>query len=205
MFNGRPKYVTAMSETNEPYGWRANKATSGCIIDVATGQTITRGLSMPHSPRCYAGRLWVLDSGKGHLNLVDPQSGHIETVTDMPGFTRGLSLTGPYAFVGLSRIRETSTFGGLPLESQREELRCGVGVIDLGSGRTTAVLKFLSGVEEIFAVEIVPNSQNLRLLGPVIDDSPDNPGQNSEEVWLVPSHGKNPPATLSSTHCSTLH
>src|SRR5262245_41754018 len=37
--DGAPKYVTALAETDTPQGWRANKVTSGCLIDVASGQT----------------------------------------------------------------------------------------------------------------------------------------------------------------------
>src|SRR6185437_6862016 len=56
--DGAPKYVTAL-------GWRANKSQGGCVIDVGSGEIISRGLSMPHSPRWRGGRLWVLESGTG--------------------------------------------------------------------------------------------------------------------------------------------
>src|SRR5439155_620014 len=58
MVDGRPRYVTALGETDTPAGWRANKAKGGIVMDVASGEVITRGLSMPHSPRWYAGRLF---------------------------------------------------------------------------------------------------------------------------------------------------
>ena len=57
MVDGRPRYVTALGETDEPAGWRANKARGGIVMDVDSGAVITRGLSMPHSPRWYGGRL----------------------------------------------------------------------------------------------------------------------------------------------------
>src|SRR6185295_306320 len=40
MANGAPKYVTALAETDTPQGWRPNKVQSGCLIDVASGQTV---------------------------------------------------------------------------------------------------------------------------------------------------------------------
>jgi uncharacterized protein (TIGR03032 family) len=195
MQNGQPKYVTALSETDEPAGWRPTKASSGCVIDVPSGETVARGLAMPHSPRIHDGRLWVLDSGRGHLSLVDLQSGRLECVEQMPGYTRGMSFYGPFAFVGLSRIRETSVFGGLPLEEQRDELRCGVGVIDLRIGRTVAVLKFLSGVEEIFAVEVLPGCQAPALFGPLPDAGASEQTGRLKDVWIVPPDGKVPPPT----------
>src|SRR5829696_7529574 len=52
--DGRHRYVTALAETDTPQGWRADKARSGCLIDVASGQTVARGFAMPHSPRVHA-------------------------------------------------------------------------------------------------------------------------------------------------------
>ena len=40
MVQGRPKYVTAMAETDAPAGWRPDKASTGLIIDVETGEVI---------------------------------------------------------------------------------------------------------------------------------------------------------------------
>ena len=34
-------YVTALGETNEPVGWRANKARGGVLIDVDSGEVIS--------------------------------------------------------------------------------------------------------------------------------------------------------------------
>src|SRR4029079_12819689 len=81
------------------------------------------------------GKLWMLHSGAGQLVEVDPDNGKPETVSELSGYTRGLALHDHFAFVGLSRIRETSTFGGMPIADRRPELKCGVGVVDLGTGR----------------------------------------------------------------------
>ena len=37
---GRAKLVTALAETDEPGGWRPSKATTGCLIDVESGETL---------------------------------------------------------------------------------------------------------------------------------------------------------------------
>lgn len=69
---GEPKYATAPSETDTPQGWRANKVTSGCLINTPSGETLARGFAMPHAPRMHGGRVWMLHSGAGQLVLVDP-------------------------------------------------------------------------------------------------------------------------------------
>jgi uncharacterized protein (TIGR03032 family) len=180
MADGAPKYVTALAETDTPQGWRPNKVNSGCLIDVASGQTVARGFAMPHSPRVHLGRVWMLHSGAGQLVLVDPASGKAQTVTELPGYTRGLALYDRFAFIGLSRIRETATFGGMPIAERRPELKCGVGVVDLGTGRLVAHLEFVTGVEEIFDVQVLPGARCPALSGPY--PTLDGAGP----IWTVP-------------------
>jgi uncharacterized protein (TIGR03032 family) len=156
--DGLPKYVTALGETNEVGGWRPNKARGGLLLDVDSGAILCRGLSMPHSPRWYAGRLWVCESGSGTLGIVDPSTGRYEAVAFLPGFTRGLDFVGDLAFVGLSQVRESAVFSGIPITERlaAEERLCGVCVVDLRRGEPVALLKFTSGVQEIFAVAVLP-------------------------------------------------
>jgi uncharacterized protein (TIGR03032 family) len=178
--DGRPKYVTAMSESNQAAGWRPTKASSGCIIDVDQGEVVSRGLSMPHSPRVHRGQLWVLNSGFGSVEIVQHQTGKRDTVALLPGYTRGFAFADRHAFVGLSRIRETAVFGGVPIAEHREQLRCGVAVIDLDSGAAVAYFEFLNGVEEIFDVQVLPDARCVGITGPY-------PQQDSaEDVWIVP-------------------
>ncbi len=155
----KPKYVTALGTTDTGGGWRENKANGGILIDVPSHEYICQGLSMPHSPRWYDGKLWVLESGQGSLAMVDLNTGQLTTVTQFPGFTRGLDFYGPYAFVGLSQVRESATFSGIPLVDRLTERTCGVWVVDLRTGQTVAFLKFESGVQEIFAVSVLAHSR----------------------------------------------
>ena len=158
MVDGRPRYVTALGETDTPAGWRADKARGGVLMDVDSGTVITRGLSMPHSPRWHAGRLWVCESGAGTLGVIDPTAGRYEPVAAVPGFTRGLDFAGPFAFVGLSQVRESAVFSGIPITERlaEGERTCGVCAVDLATGRVVALLKFESGVQEVFAVAVLP-------------------------------------------------
>jgi uncharacterized protein (TIGR03032 family) len=153
--DGRPAYVTALGVSDAANGWRANKPHGGCLMEVRSGEVVSRGLSMPHSPRWHDGRLWLLESGTGRLLAIDPVTGRREPVAQLPGFARGLALCAPYAFVGLSRIRPTSAMDGVPLAARRDELKCGVAVVDLAAGRVCGMLEFRSAVEEIFDVQLL--------------------------------------------------
>jgi uncharacterized protein (TIGR03032 family) len=150
------RYVTALGETDSAGGWREKKASGGILMEVPSSEVIVSGLSMPHSPRWHNDRLWVLESGEGSLCAVDLDTGEVETVAQLPGFTRGLVFAGPLAFVGLSQIRESSTFGGLPLQQRLEERLCGVWLVNIESGQTVGFVRFEDLVQEVFDVAVLP-------------------------------------------------
>jgi uncharacterized protein (TIGR03032 family) len=147
--DGRPKYVTALGETDTSGGWRANKPQGGCLMDVSSGEMISRGLSMPHSPRWHDAARLLPDRA---TCAVDVASGGRQTVHEA---SRVLAFFGPYAFVGLSKIRPTSAMDGVPLAERREQLKCGVAAVDLRSGGVIAFLEFQTAVEEIFDVQLL--------------------------------------------------
>jgi uncharacterized protein (TIGR03032 family) len=153
--DGVVRMVTVLGQTNTKMGWRDRKADGGAVIDVASGETVLRGLCMPHSPRVHQGHFWVLESGKGTLAQADLATGRVETIAELPGFTRGLAFAGPYAFVGLSQIRESTMFGGLPLVERVPERSCGIWVVDLRDGSIVAALRFEGLVQEIFDVQVL--------------------------------------------------
>jgi uncharacterized protein (TIGR03032 family) len=154
--DGKPKYVTALAQTDTAAGWREMRGTGGVIVDIETNDVIASGLSMPHSPRWHDGRLWVLESGKGTLSTVDLSTGATQTITTVPGFTRGLSFIGPYALVGLSQVRD-SVFQSLPITQTRDERNCGVWLVDTRTGSIDGWMKFEGVVQEIFDVAVLPH------------------------------------------------
>ena len=156
LVEGRPKYVTALGETDTAGGWRANKRDGGILMDIETNAILLRGLSMPHSPRWYQGKLWLLESGQGSFAVADLTQGTWRTVAQLPGYTRGLDFLGPLAFIGLSQVRESATFSGIPLVERLRERTCGVWVVHIESGETLGFLRFEAGVQEIFAVQVLP-------------------------------------------------
>ncbi|HSV15450.1 MAG TPA: TIGR03032 family protein [Tepidisphaeraceae bacterium] len=154
--DGQPRYVTALGETDKPGGWRENKPAGGCVIDVRSNQTIARGLSMPHSPRWHNGQLWVLESGNGGVGVIDQANGKYREICRLPGFTRGFDFAGPYAFIGLSQVRESAVFSGITIAEMKQEDRCcGVWAIDTRTGQTVGFVKFLDAVQEVFAVQVL--------------------------------------------------
>lgn len=161
-----PAFVTALGRSNQARGWRQNKRDGGIVLSVPDGEIVAEGLSMPHSPRWHEGQLWVLESGTGSLGVIDPANGRYRPITSLPGFTRGLDFVGRFAFVGLSQVRETAIFSGLPITEQ-EERSSGVWVVDTDCGEVVAFLRFDASVREIFAVSVL---HNIRFPELVVDD-----------------------------------
>ncbi len=187
MRGGRPKFVTALGTTDLFGGWREKKATGGVVIDVESDEIVLAGLAMPHSPRWHDGRLWVLNSGTGELLAVDPSAGRAEAVCEMPGYLRGLAFVGPYAVVGLSKIREKHIFGGLPIQKRYEQLRCGVMVVDLRGGAQVGMFEFTAGCEELYDVQFLPGVYRpmiLNLEKPAVRQAVTHPDTS---WWLRPS------------------
>ena len=114
--DGQPRYVTAVAQTDVADGWRDRRHDGGCVIDVRSGDMVVDGLSMPHSPRVYRGRLWLLDSGSGYFGDVDRERRVFVPITFCPGYLRGMAFVGDFAVVGLSKPRENRTFSGLKLD-----------------------------------------------------------------------------------------
>jgi uncharacterized protein (TIGR03032 family) len=167
--DGRPRYVTLVSPSDTVDGWRARREDGGCVLEVPGGRVVARGLSMPHSPRVYRDRLWLLNSGTGMLGSIDTRSGAFQELAFCPGYLRGLAFAGDYAVVGLSRPRHDRTFEGLPLEKELVrrgvEPCCGLRVIDLRSGDTVHWLYIGGVVNELYDVVVLPGVIRPMLLG----------------------------------------
>jgi uncharacterized protein (TIGR03032 family) len=166
MIDGEPRYATALGQTDTRGGWRAGKARGGIVMSVPDGRIIADGLCMPHSPRWHNKTLCVLESGTGRLQQIDPATGIRHVVTDgLEGFARGLGIFGHHAFVGLSKIRATSAMDGVPLAARREQLKSGVAVVDLRTGRVCAAVNFETAVEEVFDVQVLGGNRFPEVLG----------------------------------------
>jgi uncharacterized protein (TIGR03032 family) len=169
MRDGRPAYVTAVAPCDVADGWRERRRDGGCVIDVASSQIVASGLSMPHSPRWYRDRLWLLNSGTGEFGWIALDSGRFEPVAFCPGYQRGLAFVGSHAVVTLSKPRHV-TFHGLDLDDRLSrrgaEPQCGLQVIDLDSGTIAHWLR-LDGnmVTELYDVVALPGARQPMAVG----------------------------------------
>lgn len=169
LVDGRPRYATAVSQSDVADGWRDRRADGGVVIEVPGGEIIASGLSMPHSPRWHRDHLWLHNSGTGEFGHIDLPTGRFTPVAFCPGYLRGLAFVEDYAVVGLSRPRHDKTFGGLALEDELRErsadARCGLLVIDLRTGDVAHWLRVEGMVRELYDVAVLPGATRPMALG----------------------------------------
>ena len=169
MVEGKPKYATAVSQSDVAESWRSQRIDGGCVMDIDLNETVVTGLSMPHSPRWYRGRLWLLNAGTGEFGYADLATNKFVPVAFCPGYLRGLAFVGDYAIVGLSKPRDNKTFTGLPLNQKLAEKdiqpRCGLMAIDLCSGEVAHSLMLEGIVAELYDVAVIPNRRRPMAIG----------------------------------------
>jgi uncharacterized protein (TIGR03032 family) len=154
--DGQLKYVTALSASNEPKGWRNLPDSGGVLIDAERGTILRSDLCMPHSPRIVRGELYVLNGGEGEVLRVDRKTGMHSVIASLPGFTHGLTTLGGVLFVGMSQNRVSRSKNPPPVAQRFPTLTAGVAVIDPRNGILMGSLAFTAGVSEVFDVQILP-------------------------------------------------
>jgi len=161
MRSGKPKYVTSVSTADVNNGWRDRRWEGGAVMDIEKDEIIAEGLSMPHSPRWYKKKLWVLNSGTGEFGYINIKKGEFNAVAFCPGYLRGMTFINDYAIVGMSQPRDNKTFNDLPLQEnlkdKNAEPRCGLQVIDLNSGDVVHSIRIEGIVAELYDVVVLPN------------------------------------------------
>ena len=165
----RPAFVTAVSRSDVADGWRERRRDGGVVLDVASGEVVATGLSMPHSPRLHGGRLWLLNAGTGEFGTIDPADGRFTPVAFCPGFARGLTFIGDHAVIGLSRPRGNHTFEGLALEqalAARDAVpRCGLLVVDTRTAQSAHWLRFEHTIDELYDVVALAGVRQAEAVG----------------------------------------
>lgn len=160
--DGDVRYVTAFGKTTKAKDWRLNKLTSGFLYDIKEERYLCENLSMPHSPRIYKNELYVLQSAKEEFSKVNRETGELELISKVDGFIRGLSFVDKYAFIGISKLRKSHTFGDLPIAKKR--IQAGVVVVDLETKENIAEILYEDKLEEIYDVHFIPNSKKVNII-----------------------------------------
>ena len=162
-------YASIVAASDVAGGWREARDDGGIVMDVRTNVAVCSGLSMPHSPRLYRGRLWVLNSGRGEFGWIDIRTGTFHAIAFCPGYARGLSFAGDHALIGLSGPRDARLFQGLALDdalaARGLSAQCGVIAVNLHSGEIVATLTVPDPIKELYDVQFLPGLRSPTAIG----------------------------------------
>jgi uncharacterized protein (TIGR03032 family) len=168
MEGGKPRYASAFNQGDTPQSWREKVTETGVIIDIENNEILSQGLSMPHSPRLYQERLFVLESGKGHLTEIDRASGEKLQSIKVGGFVRGISFCDDHAFIATSKLRKnSSTFAHLNIPDS--ENVCSIRVYHIPTMSFVGYLKYETSVDEIFDLHILKGYVRPNILNTIND------------------------------------
>ncbi len=174
MVDGNLGYVSVASRSERIDGWRDQLWDGGCLIDVASGEVAVDGLSLPHAPRFYQDRLWLLDSGSGSFGFVDPNSGTFEPIVLCPGYMRALDFIGDFAIVAVSAKRSGIALEGLKLSGNLEDKnaypQCALAVVDIRKGALVHWMRVTGSIQEIGGIAVIEGARRPAAIGQMTDE-----------------------------------
>lgn len=151
------RYVTMLGQADVENGWRDTIFDNGGVVMGSTGHVVASGLSLPHSPRVIAGELYCLDSGRGEVLRIAPETGRKEIIATLPGFAHGLVEHGGVLFVGFSKLSRRRPEKPLPIEADGSDLACGIAAVDPRTRKILGMIELRAGVHEIFDLQLIPD------------------------------------------------
>ncbi|MBE9006264.1 TIGR03032 family protein [Fortiea sp. LEGE XX443] len=166
MVDSKPRYVTAYSQSDVAHGWQQTWQNGGCVMDIQSDEVIAKGLSLPHSPRFYQDKLWLLNAGAGEFGYINIYSGKFQGVIGCSGWLRGLAFVGDYAIVGLSKTNSHN----IQLVNSNADTDCGLMVINIKTGVMVHWLRLEGEITEIFDVQILSGVSRPQVMGFLSDE-----------------------------------
>lgn len=157
--NNQLAYATAFGSFNSEREWRKHDPYHGVVIDTQSNTILTSGLCLPHSPRVVNSDLYATEMGAGRLIRINRENGQVEEICRFDGMPRGFACIDGIAFVGLSLRRESLVGWKFPDFDHKNKLMVGIVAVDLSSGSIIGFLEFLSGFDEVFDVQLLPESR----------------------------------------------
>ena len=175
MVDGNLGYVSVASRSERVDGWRDQLWDGGCLIDVASGEVAVDGLSLPHAPRYYQDRLWLLDSGSGNFGFVDPNSGTFEPIVSVSGLYarprlhRRFSPSSPCRpSAAASRSRGSSS--AAISRDKNAYPQCAVAVVDIRKGALVHWMRVTGSIQEIGGVAAIEGAARPAAIGQMTDE-----------------------------------
>ena len=121
-----PRYVTALGQTDAAGRLAAGKGpAAGSDRRRQRRGAGARACRCPTRPAGTPGGSGSASRAPARSAASTASTGEYEPIAAVPGFTRGLDFAGNLAFVGLSQVRETAVFSGIPITERLKPSQSG--------------------------------------------------------------------------------
>jgi len=190
MSDGIPHYATCFSKSDTFQGWRENVTNGGLLFDIKENKIVAENLPMPHSPRKINGEIYLLLSATSELVKINIENGSYKVVAQLNGFVRGMAHFGEYVFIGLSKLRESSsTFSKLNIS--KNPMNTGIVAVHLPSGKIIGEIVYQNSVEEIYDVHILPSILRPNILNTIKPEYKQGLSIPGSTFWSLPEKENN--------------
>ena len=150
----KPQYVTALGKDDTPNGWKSSIHDGGILINVEENDILLSNLAMPHSPRIYNNKLYMLLSATGEVVEVDTEMRALNKISKINMFVRGMDIIDDFLFIGISKQRRPkSFFKELPIAKETDI--CGIKIIHRSTAKNIGEIIFTQGVEELYDIRLL--------------------------------------------------
>lgn len=183
MLNGKPKFATAFNAGNEMQSWRGKPLTQGVVIDIEQDKIIADGLHMPHTPRVYDEKLYLLQSAKGCLTRMDLDGTNSETLFETKGFLRGMDKIGDYLFIAQSKLRRDSKTKEALQVFLENDTAC-IYIVHLPTCTEVGKIEYHTSLDEIYDLKLFPGKTRPNILSTLTDDHLEGINIPGQSYWL---------------------
>jgi uncharacterized protein (TIGR03032 family) len=188
--DGKPRYATCFGKSDTPQGWRENITKGGLLFDIIKNEVLAENLPMPHSPRMINGEIYLLLSATSELVKINLNNGSYDAITKLNGFVRGMAHYGDYLFIGLSKLRKSSsTFSKLKIAD--EPMNTGIAIVHLPSGKMMGEIIYETSVEEIYDVHVLPGIMRPNILNTIRPEYKMGLSIPGNTFWSLPEKENN--------------
>ena len=99
--------------------------------------------------------IYFLQSGLSCLSVLDTNTCDLQSITELPGFARGLAIIGKYAIIGISVIRNSNLWESLPVKVKYPNSIQSIVIVDLVKCVIISTLVLPDEFYEIFDIQII--------------------------------------------------
>lgn len=153
----RIRYLTYCRNRDARNIYTTSEDNAGFVYDIVEDRVMADGLQLPHSPRYYQNRVWLINGCLSELGVIENKSGNFLVNFSCQGIQTGVSFHGKFALVGIS-----SAVSGDPaaktVKNNTGSSSYGLVLLDTKTARIVHWLRLTLDNVDVAAVGFLPDT-----------------------------------------------